>query len=510
MPRMPTTLPRRVTPLLGRPFHRIESTRRIERAALAGHPPNALMRLAGAAVARLALAVAPHAGRVWVAAGPGNNGGDGLEAAVHLSAAGRSVHVTLLADAAGLPADAQAALARAGNAGVTFGETPPNLAAEDLAVDGLLGIGAVRAPEGDLREAISRLNTVTAPVLAIDLPSGLHPDTGALLGDVAVQARYTLALLTIKPGLFTAQGRDHAGVVWHDTLGVDAGTGDGWLCGREPLARAMQRRRHAAHKGNFGDVLVIGGAQGMAGAGLLAARTALALGAGRTFAVLLDAGLPAIDSAWPELMFRRPGWALQPAVLAAATIVCGCGGADAVRELLPVVLHHADRLVLDADALNAIAVDAALAPLVRSRGARGRPTIATPHPLEAARLLGTDARAVQADRLAACHALAMRLDCCVLLKGSGTVLCAPNAAPIINTTGNALLSTAGTGDVLAGAIGSLWAQNTGLAPLDVAAASAWLHGAAADDAQSAGAGTPLTASRLIGAMLAHADRSCPA
>jgi hydroxyethylthiazole kinase-like uncharacterized protein yjeF len=295
--------------------------------------------------------------------------------------------------------------------------------------------------------------------------------------------------------------------VWYDALGVEVGSGDGCINGREPLTRVMQRRRHAAHKGHFGDVLVIGGAEGMAGAGLLAARTALALGAGRTFAIPLDAGLPAIDSACPELMFRRPGWALQPGVLAAATVVCGCGGADAVREMLPVVLHHADRLVLDADALNAIAADAALPPLVRSRGARGRPTIATPHPLEAARLLGTDARAIQADRVAACHALAMRLDCCVLLKGSGTVLCAQNAAPVINTTGNALLSTAGTGDVLAGAIGALWAQNPGAAPLDVAAASAWLHGAAADDAQIAGARTPLTASRLIDAMLAQADRA---
>ncbi len=278
--RMPTALPQRVTPLLGRPFHRIESTRRIERTALAGHPSHALMRLAGAAVARLALAVAPHAGRVWVVAGPGNNGGDGLEAAVHLIAAGRRVHVTLLADAARLPADASAALARAGNAGVTFGDTAPNLAADDLAIDGLLGIGALRAPEGALREAISHLNTVTAPVLAIDLPSGLHPDSGALLGDVAVQARHTLALLTIKPGLFTAQGRDHAGAVWHDTLGVEAGSGDGWLCGRERLAGVMQRRRHAAHKGHFGDVLVIGGARGNGGRRLAGGTGRLGAGRG--------------------------------------------------------------------------------------------------------------------------------------------------------------------------------------------------------------------------------------
>jgi ADP-dependent NAD(P)H-hydrate dehydratase / NAD(P)H-hydrate epimerase len=510
MPRMPTALPERVTPWLAWPLHRAETTRRIEQAALAGRPPHSLMRRAGEAVARLALAVAPHARHVWVAAGPGNNGGDGLEAAVHLCAAGRSVHITLLADPASLPPDASAAFARATGAGATFGPAPHRVELDDLAIDGLLGIGARRAPEGALRDAISRLNGVAAPVLAIDLPSGLHPDTGALLGDSAVRARDTLALLTIKPGLFTAAGRDHAGAIWRDTLDVAAGSADARLGGRPTLASALHRRRHAAHKGNFGDVLVIGGAPGMAGAAVLAARAALALGAGRVFAVVLDAAHPAMDNAQPELMFRHAGWAAQPAVLAAVTVVCGCGAGEAVRETLPALMHHAARLVLDADALNAIAADAALAALLRARGARGKPTVATPHPLEAARLLGTDAPAVQADRLAACHALAIRLDCCVLLKGSGTVLCAPDAQLIVNPTGNALLSTAGTGDVLAGAVGSLWAQNSGMAALDVAAAAAWLHGAAADAAHHAGDQTPLTASRLIAAMRSSVDEGASA
>jgi hydroxyethylthiazole kinase-like uncharacterized protein yjeF len=504
---MPTALLERVTPELAWPLHRAESTRKVEAAALAGSPPHSLMRGAGQAVARLALAVAPHARRVWVAAGPGNNGGDGLEAAVHLCAAGRSVHVTLLADPANLPADATAALARARVAGAAFGPAPPDFTEDDLAIDGLLGIGACRAPEGAMRDAISRLNDASAPVLAIDLPSGLHPDTGALLGDVAVRARHTLTLLTIKPGLFTAAGRDHAGAVWRHALNVDGGHADGWLCGRPTLLSALHRRPHAAHKGHFGDVLVIGGAPGMAGAAVLAARAALAMGAGRVFAVMLDAALPAMDTAWPELMLRRPAWAAQPAALAAATVVCGCGGGEAVREVLPAVLHHAARLVLDADALNAIAADATLAALLRSRAARGRATVATPHPLEAARLLGTEARAVQADRPGACNALAMRLGCCVLLKGSGTVLCAPPAPPFINPTGNALLSTAGTGDVLAGAIGSLWAQNPAAAALEVAAAAAWLHGSTADAAQHAGAQTPLTASRLISAMRSNLDEA---
>jgi hydroxyethylthiazole kinase-like uncharacterized protein yjeF len=200
-------------------------------------------------------------------------------------------------------------------------------------------------------------------------------------------------------------------------------------------------------------------------------------------------------------MLRPLDWALRPETLAAHTVVCGCGGGDAVRRALPAVLHHAARLVLDADALNAIAADAALQPLLRSRAARGQPTVLTPHPLEAARLRGDGtAAAVQADRVQAATELAQRLRCSVLLKGSGSVIAAPDTTPIINPTGNALLASPGTGDVLAGAVGALWSQHVDAPAHDVAAAAAWWHGRAADQALAAGETVVLTASRLIDAM----------
>jgi len=488
----------RIAPDRAWPLHGAQASRRIEQAALSGAAPHTLMRRAGEAVARLALAVAPHARLVWVLAGPGNNGGDALEAAAHLHRLGRDVAVSLLGDAAQLPADAADALARSRQAGVSMDAALPATLEADLVLDGLLGVGAHRAPEGSIADAIALMAASRAPVLAIDLPSGLHPDTGQPLGAQAVRAAHTLSLLTLKPGLFTGSGRDHAGTVWLDRLGVEsADTPDAILGGRAQGLFAP--RAHAQHKGSFGDTLVIGGAPGMGGAALLAARAALALGSGRVYASLLDEAAPGFDTAHAELMLRPIAWAQLPQTLAASTVVCGCGGGDAVRRVLPAVLHHAARLVLDADALNAMAADTALQALLQARAQRGQASVLTPHPLEAARLLGDNAAAVQADRLHAATELAQRLRCAVLLKGSGSVIAAPGAVPIVNPTGNALLASAGTGDVLAGAIGALWSQHRDAPAQEVAAAAAWLHGRAADDALAAGA-IVLTASRLIDAM----------
>jgi hydroxyethylthiazole kinase-like uncharacterized protein yjeF len=487
------------------PLHGAEASRRIEQAALAGVAPHLLMRRAGEAVARLALALAPHAQSVWVAAGPGNNGGDALEAAALLHRLGRRVTVTLLGDAARLPADAADALARAQQAGVAIDATLPATIDADLVLDGLLGLGARRPPDGAIAQAIDLTNAGSSPVLAIDLPSGLNCDTGQPIGTQAVRAAHTLALLTLKPGLFTALGRDHAGDVWLDGLGVGVDAApDAWLGGGAALRRLLAPRSHAQHKGSFGDTLVIGGAPGMAGAALLAARAALVLGSGRVYAGLLDDDAPTFDAAHAELMLRPLDWALRPETLAASTVVCGCGGGDAVRGALPAVLHHAARLVLDADALNAIAADAALQPLLRSRSARGQSTLLTPHPLEAARLRGDSAAAVQADRLQVATELAQRFRCCVLLKGSGSVIAAPDTLPMVNPTGNALLASPGTGDVLAGAIGALWSQHVDASAHEVAAAAAWLHGRAADQTMAAGGAVVLTASRLIDAMAKEA------
>ncbi len=482
------------------PLHDTAAARVVEAEALAEHAPQDLMEHAGQAVARLALAFAPHAGRITVFAGPGNNGGDGLVAARHLRAAGKAVQVVLLGDAARLPADAAAALHKALADGVPVAPLPrdcgPSAAAAELVIDALLGLGARRPPEGDMAFAIALINRHAAPVLAVDLPTGLHPDTGTVLGAQAVHAQATLALLTLKPGCFTGAGRDHAGAVWLAPLGAPAGSPTAWLAG-PPLAMA---RLHAAHKGSFGDVAVVGGAAGMAGAAWLAARAALAAGAGRVYAGLLDENAPGFDAMRPELMARHGWWRSPPAVLAASTVVCGCGGGAAVREALPALLTHAARLVLDADALNAIAAEPALNALLCARGARQRATVLTPHPLEAARLLGCSAAEVQHDRIAAALGLARAFGAAVVLKGSGSVIAAPGAMPRINPTGNAALATAGTGDVLAGWLGGLWAQWPTTAGVEVATAAAWQHGRAADHFIATGSSGPLRAADLVEAM----------
>ena len=485
-------------------LHSVRGTREIESAAQALLPPHTLMQRAGLAVARLALAIAPHARRIWLLAGPGNNGGDALEAALHLHRAGRSLQVSLLGDPARLPDDARASLATLTAAGVRVDAggpcTPP--AQVDLAVDGLLGIGSHRAPEGRLAEAVQALNALSCPVLAIDLPTGLNADTGAASAPMlCVRATCTLSLLTLKPGLFTALGRDHAGEIWLDDLGVSGTdtTPPARAClsfgGRRP---ARPTRRHAQHKGSFGDVLVLAGAPGMTGAGVLCARAALASGAGRVYLSLLDpAGSARHDPLMPELMCRE----LQAALSldwSRMTLACGCGGGAEIRHSLPRALHDAARLVLDADALNALAEDTGLQIALRARAGRGLPSVITPHPLEAARLLGRSTSDVQNDRLDAAETLCTRLDCTVVLKGSGSVIASPGACTAINASGNAALATAGTGDVLAGWLAGLWAQ--GLGPHDAALAAVAAHGRAADRWCREHANAPLTASRLIDAL----------
>jgi hydroxyethylthiazole kinase-like uncharacterized protein yjeF len=487
-------------------LHDTAASRRIEAAALAASAPHALMARAGLGVARLALALAPGARRVWVAAGPGNNGGDGLVAARHLQAAGWAVRVSLLRDVQRLPDDASDALRQAQAAGVAIepGLSEGDTREADLAIDALLGLGSRRAPEGAIAEAVRRLNAGPAPVLAVDLPTGLCGDTGRRLGDgplqTAVVATHTLSLLTLKPGLFTAAGRDHAGRVWLDGLGLAPLTDapSAWLNGPESLLALLPGRAHTQHKGSFGDVLVLGGAPGMGGAALLASRAALTAGAGRIYLARLD-GDTAPDLQRPELMPRSLAQALAPELLRHCTVVCGCGGGSAVREHLPVVMNHAQRLVLDADALNAVAGDAALADRLRARAARGQATVLTPHPLEAARLLATDTASVQAQRLQQAQALADSLQAVVVLKGSGSVVAAPGRTPAINPTGNARLGSGGSGDVLAGWLGGLWSQAGDEQAFEAACATVWLHGRAAE---AGDARLPLRAADLIEAMAA--------
>ena len=488
------------------------TTRRIEQRASAGLPAHALMARAGRALTRLARALAPHARRVWIAAGPGNNGGDGLVLATALHRAGVEVGVTLVGHAGRtLPPDAAWALAQARAAGVALGEALPAAQARiDLAVDALLGVGQRRAPEGVLADAIAVFGALRCPVLSVDAPTGLATDTGAQLGDAAVRATHTLTLLTAKPGLFTGAGRELAGEIWFDDLGVAPLADEpptASLAGSRSAAALLAHRRHLANKGSFGDVHVAGGAAGMVGASLLAAHAASLAGAGRVLvhAHASDAGgvLP-VDVRHPELMLRPVG-ELRRAIRAnaKATVVAGCGGGDDAAAELPGCLSNAQRLVLDADALNAIARDAGLRAQLRARGARGDATILTPHPLEAARLLDSTAADVQADRLAAARKLAADTDAVVVLKGSGTLVAMPDGSVALNPTGDARLASAGTGDVLAGWIGGLWSAQpsqsdaVGLAAA-VARAAVWIHGRACDFAP--GDRLPLVAGELAAYM----------
>ncbi|MDM0112485.1 NAD(P)H-hydrate dehydratase [Variovorax sp. J22R133] len=460
----------------------VAATRRIEQAAALNLPPHALMRRAGLAVANLAAALAPHARTIWIACGPGNNGGDGFEAAAELQQRGFAPIVTFAGDASRLPADALDALQRAKAAGVSIVDEPP--ATFDLAIDALLGIGATRTPAGVLAQWLEHMDK--GAVLSVDVPSALNADTGA--SSLALRSsapRYCLSLLTLKPGLFTAHGRDAAGEVWFEDLTCAPGT-------ERPVAQlnsapALAERPHASHKGSYGDVAVIGGAPGMSGAALLAASAALHAGAGRVFVGMLDGSRTMLHPLQPELMFRSAD-ALDLADLAT---VCGCGGGFAVRTVLPRVLSTARRAVFDADALNAIANVGNLQTLLAARGKRGWQTVLTPHPLEAARLLGTGTDSIQKDRLAAANALATRFEAVVVLKGSGSIIAGPNATPAINLTGNARLATAGTGDVLAGMVGAALAS--GQDALTAARGAVWRHGALADVWPE---GRPLTAGAL--------------
>ena len=479
-------------------LHSVEATRRMENVAQAALPAHMLMQRAGLAVAQLALAIAPHARRIWIACGPGNNGGDGLEAAMHLQQWGKAPVVTWLGDPNHAPADSIRSWQRAVAAGVTFAQIPPDRV--DLCIDALLGIGTnIRTPEGHMAEWITHMNTSNAPVLAVDLPSGLHADTG-VVAPLSVRASHTLSLLTLKPGLFTAHGRDVAGIVWLDELTNDSNppvsqpdtAPTAWLGG----SPAPATRLHASHKGSFGDVAIVGGASGMTGAALLTASAALHAGAGRVFVGVLADDAPTVDMSQPELMFRQ----VESLDFSTMTVVCGCGGGEAVQCHLSRILSTTTPVVLDADAINSIAKNEPLQVLLRGRVQHAAATVLTPHPLEAARLLGTSVTQVQHNRLGAAQQLAARFACTVVLKGSGTVIAAPGQTPVINPTGNGKLATAGTGDVLAGMIGAYLAS--GINAFESACQATYHHGETADQWSIR---RPLVAGSLARAVSASAE-----
>ena len=477
------------------PVYRVGELRRIE-AAAAGVP---LMERAGAAAAEVARTMAgERGGPVLVLAGPGNNGGDALVVARILRAAFFDVVVVFRGDAAKLPRDAAGAhRAFVAAGGATVSEYPERFSGS-LVVDGLFGIGLARPLASADAALVERANASGVPILALDIPSGLNAETGIAMG-TAIRARATATFIALKPGLLTADAVDLCGELSVHSLGVDPeaiaparGHRLDWKSLAAALPPVLARRARNVHKGTFGTLGILGGAEGMVGAPLLAGRAALHTGAGKVLVGFAADAQPAIDWGQPELMLRRASAVLEAAPDA---LVCGSGlgTAAAARSIVAQAIASSAPLVLDADALNVIAADSTFAAAVAARRA---PTLATPHPAEAARLLGATAADVQADRLAAAQALAAKLNAAVVVKGAGSVLAYPGGGWDINATGNPGLSSAGTGDVLAGFAGAMLAQRIEtVAALRIAVC---LHGAAADACIAAGTGPlGLVAGELI-------------
>lgn len=407
-------------------------------------PP--LMERAGRAAAQFARRLLKGSrAPVLVFAGPGNNGGDAKVMARVLTQ--QRIEVVVVEPGDTVPTE-------------NFG----------LVVDGLFGIGLTRPITGAHADLIARINDFRGPVLALDIPSGLDGDTGQILG-VAVRATHTLSFIGGKPGLYTLDGPDHCGEVIIDDLGLRLDGFPGTLLGADDFRACLKPRSKNSHKGSYGSLAVIGGASGMTGAALLAARAGLKLGAGRVFVGLLQE--LAVDPLQLELMLRSPEDALTQATT--AVVGPGLGTSDAAVEIIRRVASADFPLVLDADALNLLAAHPVLATRIRRRTA---PTLLTPHPAEAARLLATTTEKIQTDRVAAALELAQRFKAHVALKGCGTVLADPDGSWRINTVGNPGLATGGSGDVLSGMAGALLAQGwTAAAALS---AAVQLHGAAAD------------------------------
>ncbi|MFM0286822.1 NAD(P)H-hydrate dehydratase [Paraburkholderia megapolitana] len=489
------------------PLLSVADLRTLEHAAAAQLPPHTLMARAGAAAARFLLEQIGRKGSVdaaypvWIVAGPGNNGGDALVVATHLRKAGIAVEVCMPVEVK--PEDARWALDNARAAAVPIAAAPPaTFARYGWLVDGMFGIGLTRPLDGvfaGLAERLSERARDTGRVLALDIPSGLDSDTGNPIdGSAAVRATHTVTFIGAKPGLFMASGRELAGAVGVAQIGLDAAAHGGnatpTLNAPALFAAHLPPRDFSTHKGTFGSLAVVGGDTGMCGAPILAARAGLHAGAGKVHVAFLGTGAPAYDPPHPELMLHALD-NLPLDEMDALAIGCGMG----TREPAARVLHNVLRLdvpkLFDADALNLLASDTSLAAEVAACGARGDPCVLTPHPLEAARLLASDTRHVQHDRLAAARELATRFASVIVLKGTGTVIAAPDGRIAINPTGNAALATGGTGDVLGGLIGALLAQR--LPRYEAALAGVYLHGLAADTLTTRGDGPAgLTAGEL--------------
>lgn len=428
----------------------------------------ALMPRAGAAAADFI--AARTQGPVLVLAGPGNNGGDALIAATLLRRRGIEVAVELPSGPDTLPPDAAAAWRGWQASGEAIAIQRPYA----MVIDGLFGIGLNRPLGDDWQALIDRINDADLPTLSLDVPSGIHADTGAALGR-PIRADWTLAFIGPARGLFTGAAVDAVGALSVAPLELSSallGQPEVRDCA-DVVAGIRLDRPADSHKGRFGTLAVLGGAQGMVGAALLAGHAALLGGAGKVIAGLLADQTPPVDVSRLELMLRHADDALmqEADVLVAGP---GLGRSAAAAALLAKALARDKPLLLDADALNMIAADIALRQAVCARRAI---TVVTPHPSEAARLLGCETSAIQADRYGAARRLSDELRAVVVLKGAGTIVDAGRRVAV-NRSGSPALANAGQGDVLSGLIGALLAQ--GLDGWQAANLGVHVHGTASD------------------------------
>ena len=479
------------------PVYLTADVRRIEALAGAQAHPLPLMERAGLAAAELARdRLLGESRSVLVLAGPGNNGGDGFVLARHLKSWWYRVAVLFTGERARLSDDAAAAHDAWLAAGGTISTQPPD-GDFDLLVDALFGIGLERDIAGRYVELVEYIDRQPGTVLAIDIPSGLHADSGRVLGH-AVRADHTITFIALKPGLLTLEGPDHCGELHVRDLGLAVETlvpAPGHVIRPQVLTRILEPRRLNTHKGSFGSVGIVGGATGTTGAALLAGRAALKLGAGRVYVGFLGSDAPRLDALQPELMLRTASEVLAMGGLTSVVLGPGLSQSIAAFDAVKQALQMPVPLVVDADALNLLGRHAELQEICSVRAA---PTVLTPHPAEAARLLQTDTAQVQNDRVRAARDCAARYHAHVVLKGLGTVVAQPDAHFAINTSGNPGLASAGMGDALCGILAALLAQG---APVELATpAAVWLHGHAADRLRArVGGPLGLTASEVIDA-----------
>jgi hydroxyethylthiazole kinase-like uncharacterized protein yjeF len=425
-------------------------------------PSYTLMTRAGEAALGTLRSCWPSAQRIAVVCGPGNNGGDGYVLARLARAQRLEVVVVALHEPSRLEGDARRAHDDFVAAGGTVGAWHENcLRAVDVIVDAIFGVGLSRPVAGVAAEAILAINDCDAHVLALDIPSGLHADTGEILG-VAVRAKRTLTFLGLKLGFYLGEGPNCVGVVMFDGLELPAQA----LAHVEPtavlideaaVAELLPPRRRTTHKGQQGSVLVIGGNIGMAGAARMAGEAALRAGAGLVTVATRHENVAAVVGARPELLCRGIETAQElTALIAHADVIAigpGLGQDEWAQTMFDTALGTDRRTVIDASALNLLAQ----APRAKSHW------ILTPHPGEAARLLGKTAAEVQRDRLGTARAIAARYGGTVVLKGAGTLVVSQQGPPAICDRGNPGMASAGMGDVLTGIVAGVVAQGADLA-----------------------------------------------